>query len=331
MTEDKIKEFYNIYSNLESLKNQLYEDREDYDKSLEKIKNFDKEFKAGRLLPWFEFIKLAFTDKYIDFKKRDLLEELNKVMSVDFGIDFYNNAVNFKDIEFIKQSINDIKAVVENKGDLGILNKIYDSIETAYFINEENIKNIIDKNKPNNVLNSVKGKFAEYKFIEYLNKKNKKFFYIDNTKNSMCNALRHDKAKRPDLILMLDNIFRVFVDVKNYSKSKKNEFGINKNEIENFINLEKQYSIPVFLAISNGELKFNTWYLTPVKKIFDGKKDLIKKNYKGTDDLYYINSDDSIFYKADITNEFNDKFLIENNSEILNIIKTLTDKYFKNL
>ena len=146
----------------------------------------------------------------------------------------------------------------------------------------------------------------------------------------MCGALRFSKSKRPDLILILDKIFKVFVDVKNYSINKHNEFSINKKEIENFVNLEEQYSIPVFLAVSNGELQFNTWYFVSVNKIFEDKKNLIKKNYKGTVDLYYINSEDSIFYKAQKENKFDDKFLIANNSEILNNIKLLTG-YFKKL
>ena len=64
--------------------------------------------------------------------------------------------------------------------------------------------------------------------------------------------------------------------------------------------------------------------------IFGDKKDLIKKNRAGTADLYYINSDDPVFYKTDTANKFNDNFLIANNKEILNNVKLLTE-YFKKL
>ncbi|MHB1646497.1 MAG: hypothetical protein EVG15_08530 [Candidatus Acididesulfobacter diazotrophicus] len=335
---DKIRELYNLFDGIEQLEYYAFSAQEDYKKTTDNIKNIEDEIckNNSSIILWFEILKLAFKDKNIDFKKLDLYQDINKILSADFGIDVNNKDSNIlKDISLIKQSINDVKInLTDNKYyNYEILDSIYNSIDSLKFLYYETINNIISENykKNYNVLNLVKGKFAEYKFIDFLNNKKKMFFYIDNNKISMCDILRDNRAKRPDLILMLDNIFRVFVDVKNYGKNKNNEFGISKHDIESFINLESKLSIPVFLAISNGDLKFSAWYIVSVKNIYDHKKNLIKKNFKGTDDLYYINLNDNIFYKANIEEEFNDKFLIENNTEISNTIKTLTDKYLKNL
>ncbi len=335
---DNIEKLYKNYSELENLEYYLYAAKEEHDKAIRDIKEIDNELIKNSYVPWFELIKFALSDKNIDFNIKNKFEELNKIISFDFGLDALNNSLSLKDIkssvEKIKRAALEVKTSVENNGNcnkynVDILEKIYKSIDSIDFL--DLIDEIIsENNKKYNILNLLKGKFAEHKFIEYLNNNNKTFFYIDNNQDSMCSALRQSKAKRPDLILILDKIFKVFVDVKNYSINKNNEFGINKKEIENFVNLEEQYSIPVFLAVSNGELQFNTWYFVSVNKIFEDKKNLIKKNYKGTVDLYYINSEDPIFYKAQKENKFDDKFLIANNSEILNNIKLLTG-YFKNL
>ncbi len=338
MPENNIEKLYKNYFDLKKLEFEVYAAQEFYDNALQYIKEINDELIKNSYVPWFELIKFALSDKNIDFNIKNKFEELNKIISFDFGLDALNDNLSLKDIkssvEKIKRAALEVKTSVENNGncnkyDIDILDKIYKSIDSIDFL--DLIDEIIsENNKKYNILNLLKGKFAEHKFIEYLNNNNKTFFYIDNNQDSMCSALRQSKAKRPDLILILDKIFKVFVDVKNYSINKNNEFGINKKEIENFVNLEEQYSIPVFLAVSNGELQFNTWYFVSVNKIFEDKKNLIKKNYKGTVDLYYINSEDPIFYKAQKENKFDDKFLIANNSEILNNIKLLTG-YFKNL
>ena len=338
MSKYNIEKLYEAYSDLERTEDYLNTAKEDYDNVLRDIKEINDELIKNSYVPWFELIKFALSDKNIDFNVKNKFEELNKIISLDFGLDVLNNNLSLKDIkssvEKIKRAALEVKTSVENNGNcnkynVDILEKIYKSIDSVDFL--ELIEGIISENnkKSDNILNQVKGKFAEHKFIEYLNNNNKTFFYIDNNQDSMCGALRFSKSKRPDLILILDKIFKVFVDVKNYSINKHNEFSINKKEIENFVNLEEQYSIPVFLAVSNGELQFNTWYFVSVNKIFEDKKDLIKK-YKGIVDLYYINLDDPVFYKTDTANKFDDRFLIENNKEILDNIKLLTE-YFKKL
>ena len=311
MPENNIEKLYKNYFDLKKLEFEVYAAQEFYDNALQYIKEINDELIKNSYVPWFELIKFALSDKNIDFNIKNKFEELNKIISFDFGLDALNDNLSLKDIkssvEKIKRAALEVKTSVENNGNcnkynVDILEKIYKSIDSVDFL--ELIKGIISENnkKSDNILNQVKGKFAEHKFIEYLNNNNKTFFYIDNNQDSMCDALRQSKAKRPDLILILDKIFKVFVDVKNYS---------------------------IFLAVSNGELQFNTWYFVSVNKIFEDKKNLIKK-YKGIVDLYYINSEDPIFYKAQKENKFDDKFLIANNSEILYNIKLLTG-YFKNL
>ncbi len=334
MSENNTKTLYETYSNLEYLESYLSNAKEEYDKAIHDIKEIDNQLIKNNFVPWFEFIKFTFSDEHIDFKLRDKYEEFNKIISSDFGLDAQNGNLSPTEIkntvDNIKIAARDVKTSIENndncdKYNIDILEKIYKLIESIDFLNL--IDEIISENSKNknndNVLNQVKGKYAELKFIEFLNKNNKAFFYIDNNKNTMCNALRQSKAKRPDLILILDRIFKVFVDVKNYSINKNNKFGINKKDIDNFINLEERYSIPVFLAISNGKLQFNTWYFVSVNKIFKDK-DLIKHEF------CYIDLDDSIFYKTAAADKFDDKFLIANNQEILNNIKIMTE-YFKNL
>jgi hypothetical protein len=332
MSENHIKTLYETYFNLEYLEYYLSGAKEECDKAISDIKEIDDELIKNHYVPWFEFIKFAFSDEHIDFNIRNKYEEFNSIFSLDFGLDAQNCNLSPAEIKssvnIIKTAARDVKTSIENndncdKYNTGILEKIYKSIDSIDFLNL--IGEIISENNKNNdnIFNQVKGKYAEYKFIEYLNNNNKAFFYIDNNKNTMCRALSYSRAKRPDLILILDRIFKVFVDVKNYSINKNNKFGINKKDIDPFINLEEQYSIPVFLVISNGKLQFNTWYFVSVNKIFD-RKDLIKDSY------WYINTDDPIFYKTDAADKFDDKFLIANNQEILNNIKLLTE-YFKNI
>jgi hypothetical protein len=333
MSENIIKTLYETRSNLEYLKSYLSGAKEECDKAINDIKEIDNELIKNHYVPWFEFIKFAFSDEHIDFNLRDKYKEFNNIFSLDFGLDAHISNLSPAEIKntlnIIKTAARDVKTSIENnnncdKYNTDILEKIYKSIDSIDFLNL--IGEIISENSKNNdnIFNQVKGKYAEYKFIEFLNKNNKAFFYIDNNKNTMCKALNYNGAKRPDLILILDRIFKVFVDVKNYSINKNNKFGINKKDIDPFINLEERYSIPVFLAISNGKLQFNTWYFVSVNKIFEDKKDLIN------DSFWYIDTDDPIFYKTDAANKFDDKFLIANNQEILNNVKIMAE-YFKSV
>lgn len=332
MNEPEIKELYSLFDGLEHLKYCAEIAKEEYNKTIAGIKNIEEKICKNNnyAVLWFEILRLALKDTTIDFKKKDLYADLNKILSADFGIDVNNSIIDTKDIVLIQQSINEVKNNSNNNKhyDFEILDKIYNSINSLNFLDYETIKGIISENRKDfNVLNLVKGKFAEYKFIDYLNNKKKMFFYIDNNKNSISNILRNNKGKRPDIILMLDNIFRVFVDVKNYTISNVDEFGINRKEIESFINLEEQLSIPVFLAISNGECKFKTWYFMSVKNLYKNQEKYLKKSNKKNEEYYSVNIAADILYEFNINEEFNDKVLIKQNTEIINIIKIMTDKY----
>lgn len=305
MSENIIKTLYETRSNLEYLKSYLSGAKEECDKAINDIKEIDNELIKNHYVPWFEFIKFAFSDEHIDFNLRDKYKEFNNIFSLDFGLDAHISNLSPAEIKntlnIIKTAARDVKTSIENnnncdKYNTDILEKIYKSIDSIDFLNL--IGEIISENSKNNdnIFNQVKGKYAEYKFIEFLNKNNKAFFYIDNNKNTMCKALNYNGAKRPDLILILDRIFKVFVDVKNYSINKNNKFGINKKDM----------------------------YFVSVNKIFEDKKDLIN------DSFWYIDTDDPIFYKTDAANKFDDKFLIANNQEILNNVKIMAE-YFKSV
>ena len=117
-----------------------------------------------------------------------------------------------------------------------------------------------------------KGKRAELLFQKWLDNHNLPFLYIQQDINTISKSFLYlFKAKRPDFLIFLPNKNTLLVDIKNKNKTTKYEdLPIDSEELNRYINFEKEFKIPIWYAVSNEETNYQKWYWIKASKILAG-------------------------------------------------------------
>ena len=131
-----------------------------------------------------------------------------------------------------------------------------------------------------------KGDFAELKFKEWLDKHSIPYWYIQQDIETFSPALKeYFGSKRPDFMILLPNLGFVFVDVE-YKKlsSAYNKFPLDAEETSKYSNLQRNFNIQVWYALSNEDYDYKTWFWIPVSKVLEiGKMEKYTSGKSGTD------------------------------------------------
>ncbi len=117
-----------------------------------------------------------------------------------------------------------------------------------------------------------KGKEAEGKFKEWLEKHRIPYLYIKQDIDAFSSVFK-EELKRPDFIILLPNLGFILVDVK-YKKSSEREgtFPLDMYETRKFSSLQRKFNMPTWYVISNRALNYKTWFWIPISKVFEEGK-----------------------------------------------------------
>jgi len=152
--------------------------------------------------------------------------------------------------------------------------------------------------------NKEKGEQAESKFKEWLDRNNIPYWYVQQDLKTFSPALKkYFGSKRPDFMILLPNLGFMFVDVE-YKKlvSDFKKFPLDCEEISRYSNLQRNFNLRVWYALSNEDYDYKTWFWIPVSKVLEvGKIEKFTSTVSGTDffaipisDFIQISFDDSL-------------------------------------
>lgn len=101
---------------------------------------------------------------------------------------------------------------------------------------------------------------SEKLFQQWLDTKEYPYLYIEQSIETFASLFR-GITKRPDYFVIFPSIGFIAIDVKErqYYNVFQN-FTINEVEIRKLLSFERMFRIPVWLAISNENIGFTTWY-----------------------------------------------------------------------
>lgn len=116
-----------------------------------------------------------------------------------------------------------------------------------------------------------KGREAEKKFREWLDKHDLPYLYIRQEGDNFSSALKETlSGKRPDYMVLIPNFGFIFVDVK-YRKISKNynSYPMDSEEAKKYSSLQRKFNMHIWYAISNEESGFKTWLWIPLSKVLE--------------------------------------------------------------
>ena len=119
--------------------------------------------------------------------------------------------------------------------------------------------------------NKEKGDIVESKFKEWLDQHNIPYWYIQQDIKTFSLALKkYFGTKRPDFMILLPNLGFIFVDVK-YKKLNReyNSFPLDSEETTRYSNLQRNFNLQVWYALSNEDYGYKTWFWIPVSKVLE--------------------------------------------------------------
>lgn len=110
---------------------------------------------------------------------------------------------------------------------------------------------------------------SEQLFQQWLEAKKYPYLYIEQSIDTFASLFR-GITKRPDYFIILPSIGFISVDVKErqYYNTYQN-FTINEVEIRRLLSFERIFKIPIWIAISNENIGFTTWYWVSLTKIIE--------------------------------------------------------------
>ncbi len=129
---------------------------------------------------------------------------------------------------------------------------------------------------------------AETKFMEWLNARKIPYWYIRQDLQSFSPALKKVfGSKRPDFMVLIPHVGFMLVDVKNRDiKAPYNTVAINCEEMTSYSNLNRNFNLSVWFAVSNEMLGFKKWLWAPVSR-FAGAQNLKRKQGQGRNSEFY--------------------------------------------
>ncbi|MFX1502135.1 MAG: hypothetical protein ACFFDH_14320 [Promethearchaeota archaeon] len=110
---------------------------------------------------------------------------------------------------------------------------------------------------------------SEQLFQQWLESRKYGYVFIEQSIDTFATFFR-GITKRPDYFIVLPSIGVIAVDVKErkYYKDYQN-FTINETEVRKLTSFERTFKIPVWIAISNENIGFTTWYWISLDKIVE--------------------------------------------------------------
>ncbi len=120
-------------------------------------------------------------------------------------------------------------------------------------------------------LNIEKGKEAESRFRQWLDKHKIPYFYIKQDIDSFSSAFKNSfSGKRPDFMILIPNFGLIFVDIK-YKKinPEYKTYPIDKEEATKYSSLQRMFNLHIWYVLSNEESDYKTWLWIPISKVLE--------------------------------------------------------------
>jgi hypothetical protein len=128
-----------------------------------------------------------------------------------------------------------------------------------------------------------KGKQGELKFKEWLEKQNIPYMYFDQKIGTYSREFLN-KLKRPDFMLLIPNFGFILVDVKCHKIYQNNDMSkyitLGEKEVDEYIELHKEFGVPIWFAVSNEKGNFESWYWISANEIGNDEMDTNKNYFK---------------------------------------------------
>ena len=120
----------------------------------------------------------------------------------------------------------------------------------------------------------------EEKFQEFLEQSNIPYWYIQQDIKTFSSALKIHNTKRPDFLVLLPNFGSILVDVKDKPPLEKyKKICLLYKDIIKYKNLQQNFNLQVWFAVSNKQVHYETWYWIPATRAYElSKKFLVKSN-----------------------------------------------------
>ncbi len=134
---------------------------------------------------------------------------------------------------------------------------------------------------------------AESKFKEWLDKHDVPYCYIQQDVKTFSPSLKRYMTRRPDFMILIPNLGFILTDVEyKCAVEKYDNFPIDKNETEQYINLQKYFNVQVWYVFSHTKYNYNSWSWIPVQKVVElGELHLSSKD---GNEFYAVHVSDTI-------------------------------------
>ncbi len=135
-----------------------------------------------------------------------------------------------------------------------------------------------------------KGRNAEKKFKEWLDKNNIPYLYIQQDQETFSSAFKgYFGGKRPDFMILLPNLGFILVDVK-YKKISETykTFPLDSDETKKYSSLQRRFNLPIWYALSNEGVDYETWFWIPVSKVLEEGRNPKFRSGKSNMDFFAI-------------------------------------------
>jgi hypothetical protein len=130
-----------------------------------------------------------------------------------------------------------------------------------------------------------KGYETELKFKKWLNEHKIHYLYIKQDLETFPSVFEK-KLKRPDFVILLQDIGFIMVDVKyKHITDKYGDISIDAFDLEKYALFQSKFHISIWYVISNENLGYKTWFWIPVSKILD--LDIPKYKSSVSNQYYY--------------------------------------------
>ncbi|MEK6844156.1 MAG: hypothetical protein AABX83_01890 [Nanoarchaeota archaeon] len=116
-----------------------------------------------------------------------------------------------------------------------------------------------------------KGKEAEGKFKEWLEKHNIPYIYIGQESETISRIFKNNfSGKRPDFMILIPHFGFIFVDIK-YKKLTPpyDTYPIDCNETKDYSSIQRKFNLQVWYVLSNEEYAYKTWFWIPASKVLE--------------------------------------------------------------
>jgi len=114
-----------------------------------------------------------------------------------------------------------------------------------------------------------RGKEAEEKFKEWLDKHNISYLYIQQDENTFASVFKNN-LKRPDFLILIPSLGLMMVDVKYKNLNPKYEdLAIDAYDIKRYSRLQRTFNLPIWFVLSNENVAFKTWFWIPLPKVLE--------------------------------------------------------------